>query len=723
MTVSKFLQSGRTYLPEAAQYLEKRGLTIQDTPISTYQAKNFALLLEDGSGFIPEGWAYQVKGPDGEVLNDQFLIRVCNWPENTKLFRRRGDKLVEYEDRPKFLMHSTTPGAEFIYYCCPASKIASTPIVMLHEKVSSAALSYKALGIPSLAVSGCAGWSSGGRLKPGMRRLIEAMAPNAKLVACFDGDILDNPNIKHAASQLKGWVGQIRPDIEVRFPMVPENPLGVGWDDWAMSVDPGLLKHKWLDALTGTNVDVLNALPTGYLIDKYLLTTKEVKNKVVIEHSTLNYLRLANFPMWRGIVRDINGQIYDLDNLAAGGITYEHLITDFKMWLEEYVFSGDAAGVRRVAIEEAWSKLLDRREVSIPLYLLEQLEDVSEEEARAAALRLITEGIKVNGPMPQEESVETILRMARDMCSLWSTNQDVDVQWVCALVGPSGCGKSNFPISALGTLSDMGYPTAVAKLAKEGSRASIEEYNRQTSNCLASVFDEYDPSERNAKEVGLNLFTLSSSRTVMQRAVYGKEATPLTRHSALFITTTDKNRTFIRTGKNTGERRFIVFEVEGVIDYHGSITSNRTVIKECWRTILRHGYNLFLAGDNRSATEFSEKFCKDYVDESANVGKIGRLLNITDSQKLLEDFGKRQYRPSTDDIRFSYPQFSAILVMDGNLSRNEDQTLKAMIIECGAVNVGQGRVNANGKDSMKDNVFVVPKSSWGAFVESFLGKF
>lgn len=720
MAISKFLNNGVSYIDKAAQYLADRGLTIQDVPVLPFLNKNLGLKDESGAPFFPEGWAYQIKLADGSLAENLWLMRVCNWPgEGVTLYQ--DDK--PFKDRPKFLhvRSSKEVSGQFIYYCVPWPQVVNAPIVLLHEKISSAALTQALLGVPSIAISGCTGYASGGKLLPGFEELIKGLATNTQLIVCFDGDIYSNPDVMNAAAKLAGQVSELRPDITCRFPMVPDKH---GWDDYIVSLPVDQRQEKVMDALVEEGIVVDGTLPPAAMVQKYGLTAKKTKDGAVkIEHTLANYQRMLRHPEWENLRLDFTEfYFYQADPLNRR-LSYENICNEYQMWLERCVFRGAGSEIRRNLVFDAIKQEFQYRLDSVPLAVLANMAEVTEDQALDAVHQFIDNGLRVIGPMTREETVETLIRIARDMVALWSHNPKVDVQWILALIGPSGCGKSSFPRVMLDFLFQGEYHPFTTQLAKEGNRATINEYTLQCESSLVAVVDEYNPSERTAKEVELALFTLSTQRSTKVRRPYGRGADLAVRHSALMLTTVDKNKNYIRTAKGDGaERRYITLEVVGTImGPDGKMTSNRAIIAETWPIILRYGYQLWRAGDRRQANEFSTKYQESYIDEATAVQKVGRYMAAEDMLSIMREFGKRQYREGTQDWRFSIPQIVTILYGDhNNVSRNEMAEIKNLITECGAVDIGKARVNVRGGEVMKDRVFKV--SRWDDWVANLMAR-
>lgn len=725
MTRSKFLETGRTFLPEAASYLEDRCLTIEDVDILPYCIKNHGLSTESGEPYLLEGWAYVLRGEDGEPLEGQYLMRVCNYPD-FPLFQQRGKLKVLWNDRPKFIQ---TFKGEFLHFTAPVYEVCHSNVVMIHEKISSAQLATKVLGVPCMALSGCAGWSNKGALAPRLAKVISNLAPRTRLVVCFDGDIQTNHNIMIAAQTLKGWIKQLRPDIEMCFPSVPENSRGVGWDDWAVEQGESMAAN-WARLLTGEGIEIADFIPAAFLIQEFQLEVKELKSGgFSAKHTLDNYRRLLKFPRWAHLGRDISGRIYDRTDTSEA-MDFDKICTEFQVWLERGAYRADSEAVRPTFVRRALLEHLQTNEFSMPLELLSAQDPVTREQAEEAAIKLITEGLRVIGPMTQGQTVETLMRMFRDMVALWSTDKSVDVQWALALVGPSGCGKSNFPRSLLGCFAQWGYTPAVAQLPKEGAAASLQELYRITRNSMVGVFDEYDPAEHSAKVVERNIFTLSTTRTTMQRMLYSEEPTECTRHATLMLTTTDKNRKYIRSGKGEGERRFITLEVQGVKPYGGKLASDREVITECGKILLRYGYQLYTEGYEGDATEYSCQTTDDYLGDSPVIERLAMLWARGDLYTVLKKAKETYYRKGIggdgkgystgEGVRITMPILYDIIAPGERLSRQEKSDLRALIEGCGAKKIGQGRVWQNGKSVMKDEVWEI--KDWDDWSQSLMAK-
>lgn len=725
---SKFLNSaGAVYADEAAHYLEDRGLAVGDVEVVFLESKNMGLENEDGTDFTPQGWAFVIKGPNGLPMPGMHHIRVCNYPA-TKLYVQnrkanvQGIKRQRWskdEDRPKFLQGFKE---EFLYFTKDANAVCHSNVVMLHEKITSAELATKYLDVPCLAVSGCHGWSKQGKMGPMLEMTLKNLATNAKLIVCFDGDIVTNPGIMEAARGLKGWVKELRKDITITFLLVPVNPQGVGWDDWCVHMGPQAAQ-AWAELIIeqAEGVEITDFLPPAYLVEMFQLETKELRDGTEVAVHTLdNYERLARYPKWSGTSEDISGLVYDSTNIELGPKSLNLLVKEFRKWLETSAYRGQGEAVRNQHAKDVIETLLELNKISVPIELLSRQPEVTYEEANAAALKLITEGMWVNGPMAREETITTLIRMARDIVALWTLDPSVDVQWCCALVGPSGCGKSNFPHSFVAGLSDLGYSPNIAILAKDGNKAELTELFKACRDSLIGVFDEYDPAETNAKQVEQNIFTLSTTRKTNARMLYADRATECMRHASIFLTTTDKNRSYIRSSKGAGERRFITLEVQGVVTRDGQLTSNRQVIKECGLILLRYGLQLYLAGDIADATEFSKQHTDQYLGAPGVLGRLGQLWARADLPTVLKKFGEDYTRPKTTDVRFTMPIMMDALMPQERVSRQEKADLREFIISCGAENIGKGRIRQNGKDVQKDEVWCV--THWEAYCEALLSK-
>lgn len=717
MSTTKFFSGDKTYIEEAAEYLDSRGLTIQDLAVDTYKTYNMGFHTKGPEGyepFIPAGWAFRIRNPEGEYYDDRWLLRVCNWPDKD-LFQKSGDKWVALAGKPPKFIQVSTKGADCTHYVSTMNEMCNAPIVMFHEKYTSAALTKKLLNVPSIALSGCTNWSYDGKLKDTLQDMIRLMRTGTKIIVCFDGDIVENVNVMNAASQLKGWITNLRDDLEVVFPMVPPLPEGMnGWDDYTVHQGDNA-QAAWLEMLEADGVDVSSALPIKFMIEKYQVKVRQLKEKVAVEHTPENYRRLLKHPKWRPYTMDSGGVCYQkMDDGSVQAVSFDDLVRRFQAWLADVPFQGDGANVGALKARDALREEMMQRTVSVPVMLLQQQPEVSYEEAYAAAYKLVTEGLKVNGPMTTEEAAITMMRCARDMVALWSDDRKVDVQWVIALVGPSGCGKSNFPKSFTQFMDDMGVRGVHAQLAKEGSRASIEELYRQTRDTLVAVFDEYNPAEVSARQVEQNLFTLSSTRTFAQRRLHEEDAREAMRRSSLFLTTVDKNRTFMRTGKGAGgERRFIVMEVEGVVMYGGKMTSNRAVVAQCGRVLLRYGLQMLQAGDNEMANEFSIDKNEQYISKVPILGRIGLMWAKADLQQVLDKFFEAQYRKKTEDYRFTAPQLQELLLPGEKLQRMDTADFINEMMELGVEDIGKAFVNTPSGEKQKDKAFrIVDKDVW-----------
>jgi hypothetical protein len=702
-TVHRFSRAdGSTYITEAAHYLEQRGLTIQDTPILPYMAKNHGLQTAEGQPYLLEGWAYQIRDENTVPHDAGALLRVCNYPE-FPLYYRDGS---EFEDRPKFLHTGKTP---WVYYTAARDRVTNAPTVTLHEKITSAALCHKILGVPSLAVSGCTGWSHHGTMVPELEKLIQAIMPDANLIVCFDGDMLSNSNIMLAASRLKACISTARPDIVVSFPTVPPNPHGVGWDDWGVGRSP----DDWIAALSADGVDVQEVIPLAILVEQYGVSVG-TRGTPQLEQTANNYLRLMAHPLWADIVVDYDESVYR-GNTYYG--TMDTLRNDVQMWLEYSICRGYGAGVSVNNLHRAIATWAAKRRGPVALNMLRATPDVSFETARAAAVELVNEGLRIVGPMTPEETTETILRCFRDIAIRWSDRSDraaEDIQWIWSLIGPTGCGKSKYPLMLLQVLEDLGFSGArIGQLEKLGSRATFAEYSRIARDSLVAIADDYNANEHYARDMETELYTLTSSRKVAQRRLYKENAEACTLRAAYFLTTTDTNRQFIRNPEGSGERRFIPMEVRGHVRVHGMVVGNREVIERCGGLLLRWAAQRGEEDVVGDATEFSRQYVRQYIQQSNIVSEVAE--QFTD-WRAVEQKMEQWYRPGTNDYRFTGPMLSSILYA-GKLTPAARRRIYDWFQSCGAAAIGQAKVNVeDGKEVRKDSVLCVQKDKLAAFI-------
>lgn len=729
MAASFSSQTQSLFLAELAEYLSARGLSAQDIPHNAGAAYDLGYFL-NGQPYILEGWEFILKDMFGGQDDNARLFRPCNWPEEGELAQRRkeGDEyvMVPVEKPPKFIQRAPK-GHEFLNWISPYEEMVQSPIVVFHEKTTSAYLCNKALGAPCLGLSGCWNWSKGSRKpKDTLLKLVTNLKKKAVLMVCLDGDITTNKNVIQAASALKGWVSELRPDVTMVFPTIPmDNPDKVGWDDWTVAQeDP---RQAWLELLAEPGIEITSLIPAEWLMMDYGVSLCEFKKQTMVEHTAENYRRLLNHPRWENYkVDSMGGMVFNIED-TNDRRTKSSFALLFHMWLESNVYRGMGTTVKASYVERVvndWAEAPENR-ASLPITILENQPEVEESEAHAAALSLITEGIKVTGPMTQEHTVETLLRVFRDMVSLWSDDTTIDPQWAVALVGPSGCGKSNFPKSLLGCFNDWGYEPAVSQFMKDGPRAAYEEVMRVARDNMIGVYDEYDPDDRSAKAVEQNLFSMTTTRKFKMRKMREEDGVEQLRHASVFLTTTDKNRQYIRSGKDTGERRFITLEVQGVVPYsgEGKLSSDRQVVKECGAVLLRWGLQAWRAGYPGDATEFSSATTEEYLGHAEVLQRMGRLWARGDLRGVLKRFIDQQARDATESARFSLPQFSDCLLPGERLSRQERADMANFVLECGAQDIGKARVNLpDGSNVMKDKVYEVLRPEYEAFVDNILSK-
>lgn len=712
------------YLEECAEYLEARGLNFKELPIVTSLVRDVGLYTRtDGEFFKYElkGWGFRIKDKWGEVLDGCFLMRPV-W--NDADIYQRVDKQYELiERKAKFRQ----VGKWTINWVSTAAECKASSRLMIHEKFTCAYLSVKHLGVPSIGLSGCHNWRKGGGIDPDLRDVLVNMPPSSTVFMCLDGDVLTNEGVHASASAFKGYMETLRPDITVIFPMVPAG-FG-GWDDWAVQQED--IEGSWILELNAQKVDITGFLTKDLLVNQYGLAYKTDKEGGIhILHTTSNYLKLfQGHPRWADYVLNIDDMVYDKNNPSTP-MDFDNLGTKLEIWLTESAFRGAEAEQVKIGlcirtVKQAFD--LPDRMFSLPHYHIEQMgPPPTEKEARAAAMRLVTDGIRVTGPMTLEETAETMLRVYRDMVGMWSYDTIWSPQWMLALVGPSNAGKSDFPRSALRPLTDMGFRQAVGKLHHTGDKAKPEEMARVLKSCLAGVVDEYNPAAHAAKAYEDQLISVCSDRVILIRKMRQDNAMPHLRNASVFLTTTDKNRQFLRSGKGEGaERRAIVLEIVPFHDYEGQLSSNREVIRECSAILLRWGLAAYRAGYPGSATEVSRLHSSEYLEEDATLRNVGKMWAKGDLSGALERYGKMFHRPTTKDWRLSPSQLYEMVFPGERLQRDQAMKLQNLVVECGATRETKGRVNSmavEGKESIVDSYFrIADWDSWSIALMSALG--
>lgn len=733
MAISKFLQTGHTYIGEAAAYLEARGVAAnKDVSIVPYHCVNHGYLVKRGNLYepwLPEGWAFRVRGPDGEYYDDRLLLRPCNKKED--IYRReKVNKGKEWDvvpvDVPKFL-HIGPKGADLTHFASTLHELVNSPVLMFHEKFTSAALAIKHLGVPSLALSGCTNWSKEKSLRPSVRNVVELAQHGATIYVCFDADISTNADVNYAATQLRGWITGLRPDIRVVFPIVPEMADGSnGWDDWAVEQGPQVAEH-WLALLQEQGYEITPAMPAGWLIETYGLAWKATKNDgIEIEHTSDNYLKLLNHPHWRDWARNIDGTIINAETLELRD--EDNFLFEYEAWLQTNVFPGSGAKVSGRMVFAAVMRRLQIHRVSFPHLVLEAMDEVSEDDALAAANRWLTEATKVVAPMTHEENVATLLRICRDLVGLWAVDPDISPQWMLALVGPSGSGKSNWPERLCAFLNVDGPERPrwqPAEVPKTGSRSDPTEYKRIMRDNLVVMLDEYEPDDTIARGLEREFFSLSTKRQDMMRDPYSRKPKACTLRAGIILTTVDTNRRFIRSAKGAGaERRFIVWEMVGtVMGPDGKMTSNRPLMEELGAVLMRYGWQMWRDKVRGSANEFSTKYVHDYISDANVSGKVnmGGLRSVDALEDEFTKLGQQWAMRDGGKVRISDKMLANALCPGANLTRGDRKDIVLMAYECGAVDAPQSSgvtALANGKKARN----VLEVADWPRFIEEMFAR-
>lgn len=705
----------KNYLSEVATYLDERGLSVKDFDLVLNFTKNHNTYHKVDGQMTPltlEGWAFRVKDHHGEYLEGGLLFRPCNWPDGL-VYTKTDDGDYEPYSKPKFIQ----VGGWRIHWTSSAQEIMNAPHVMLHEKFTCAQLAVKHLGYPSIGMSGCGNWSHKRTMIPELRRALTHMLPNTTLYVCLDGDIESNPDVNAAARGLLGWVKALRDDVRVVFPRVPAG-FG-GWDDWLAVQD--YPQDAWVLELAKQGIDITPHLPAELLVSHYGLGAKVDKaGRIAILHTASNYTKLlTQHPRWRDFVVNTNQQLYELDR-PSRSLETDAVARRLETWLTDEVFAGaDAESVSYSAATRAAKEFAEQeaKQVSLAHHHIELLgPPVELDEARAAVRRLFTEGLRVIGPMTPEELETTMLRVFRDMVGMWGWDNKWSPQWMLCLVGASGSGKSDFPRSLLRPLIDRGFMTAVGRLYTSGDKSKPEEMARIVNSSMVAVVDEYNPPSNlgQAKQFEDLLLSITSERYSSLRRMRENDPKPTLRTASVILTTTDKNRRFLRSGKGEGaERRAIVLETVGHYDFGGTLTSDREVIEQCGNVLLRWGLHAYKTGCfPGSATEFSVKYSADYLDEDEALRNVSKVWARGGFEDELRRVGQALVRKSGGWRISASMLLEVIYPGQSNVPRETATKIRNLAVECGAKEIGKARCNGlDGVDKIRDRVLEI--KDWG----------
>lgn len=684
---------------EAAEYLHNRGLTIQDFGeggVVAHQSKDMLWGLRGSKGvfnpIIPEGWAFRIRNEEGDWL-DTFRMRVCNIPEDRAVYQlppkeepdRGAKKLDSY---PKFI--DVGPDAGAPHWTTTLSELRAAPAVMLHEKITSATLAYKLLGLPSVAVSGCWGWSSGRKPRKDFLKFVDSLTRGAKLYVCFDRDMLLDGGPRAAAKSLAYELDKLRPDLVVKFLEVPEvNGKKDGWDDWVAHKGPVEATLEWFKILEADGLEL--GAPHEAYIDTYKLTYTTNKEGVRKAESTQeNYIRLLQHRKWQNVVFDISSRYYDIHAMSTyRGI--EEFLLDVRSWLQAEVWPGMSMSIKEGELKGAIKTVVERQRVcSVALKLLDDQPPVGEDEYLSAARDALTYGVSFQGPGDLDTAAITLGRMARDLCYLWSEDHCSHIEWIHVISGIQGCGKTTFWKNLLSCLKEWGLkhePVAImARAAKE------DDIYRLVRDNMLVTFDEWDKMDRKDNDkMHRMLYDLGTMRSGSGVEKFVERATDFTRRAALCVSVPEDGiGSFLTKGRNTGERRFEIWQIKGVVqDQRGIMLPDWEKLKAFGAILMRYGYGLFKDGDRSSALinnmQHIENFRADSwaADDIRDCNTSNESLNNT--LKMFEEWLLQC--PLKEQSR-AFVLGNGIRALQGgrgaNLPHKLRDSYRDLFVECGA---------------------------------------
>jgi len=691
----------KNYRQPGLDYLGARACTEEDIRIIPYATADSYFYTESPSGelnkFIAEGFALCRRLPSGEWDGMNYLVKPQNWPpETVKLVTLdNGEPKALKGNRPKHLQHTNGLDKDVTSWYPDFATCAKADVLAIHEKYTSAALMWRLLGIPCIALSGCRNWSHSkkqggcGDMKPIIKDCVKLRPKGSRILMCLDGDMESNTTVKDSARLFKGVVNDIRPDIKVQSITPPKVGEGyIGWDDW---VAMGGTAEQWRYEIEHAAKDIYVALPTEFLIEKFALDYEETRGGGrKISHSLSNYARLLTHDNWSSLCADDKtSAFFDVDDLSRGHLTIDMLKFKYRKWLETVVFSHNGGKVSSNTVVDSLEELRQMRRTNILINYLDQHLDeveITDEEKHVVDFM---DAIGITGPMTLEERKYTIPRMYRDMVGEWAGTEHPD--WIGALIGPFGSGKSDTPPHMVEFFKDWGYNLSLhASLPKTGRGTEDREIVPVLSAVAIATIDEYDADESYAKELEQLLIRLSSMEETSIIRKYDRDPSLSAPRSRMFITTT--KRAFIRTNPNDGAgRRFIVFDMVGsMIGRDGLKTINRPKLAEASKALCliarkRMLNDLVLVGGTNA---FSRGYMDQYVRETSAMTRLGRHVHSDEMQirkalDTIRDQYKTVYKNRTAlDLR---TLIEVLCPMDGyRMPLMDEHVFLQLMVDCGA---------------------------------------
>lgn len=544
------------------------------------------------------GWSYAHRGWNG------------GWDDSLRTFRP-----LTVGDGPKFLCMFR--GIQ-IYYTHPIDIYSDLSVIFLVESPIKAESLSAYLGVPCVAIYGCAMWRASkgvAVLHPDLIRL-RAYNALAEWVVMFDGDVATNANVAREAAFLSSGLSLF--SITHKFLKLPELELGSGADDWVVDcIAKGLPPEQALRQL-GLQPVVAREPPSMAAAKCGLQTRTNENGALIIPKNFYNLCAaLKNHEEWKG---KLSTDEYLGPRYNEKAIDQTDLFGLATKWAESTIWYGDLIGVDRMA--GAMQHELNSHKTNV---LKTYLDDLNSPEVVGMTERFATECLGVEKDM-QAEYIH-LLRCfgVALMARIYKPGSKFD--GILILQGHEGLGKTWMLERLLGTQF-----STIQKGMKD-----IKDIYRSMRGSAVVIFDELVGFNKADME---ELWSLASETEIKFIDKYQTYATEFLSHSVFVGTTAKTNWDYSRSGE--GARRYMIIKCKGVERQDGAMRFSMAWLEANREALLAEWRDLYLKGLEYWKYEGIAKEIRASVRvENPHIERLKDILNGDAGRQFTRDVERK----------------------------------------------------------------------------------